>query len=625
MNFISESTIKEVTAKANILSVVGEYVRLDKRGGKHWGLCPFHNEKTPSFSVDSEKNMYYCFGCHAGGGIITFVMEMEKVSYPEAIESIAKQSGIEIIYENQSGQKDDAHTNARKKNQEEIEELYRRVAGSFHHILMEKPEGQKALRYILNRGIEKNMIEKFGLGYAPKDRNWLFQFLTKKSYSSDFLKVSGLFSKNYPEISFYSDRLMFPIANKEGKTVAFGGRLLDGEGPKYINSSESDIYKKRETLFAIHLALPEIRKTKEVYIAEGYLDVIALHQAGITNAVAPLGTAFTDEQAKLLRRWAEKVYLIFDNDEAGQNAAVKAILTCRNNALSCFVVNLRGHNENKDEFKDPADTQVPADTKNLTLLKDPADILQQNGPESLQKSVKYFIVDFEYLLNRSKSLYNIASSDGKAEAAAFLFPFLETIESEIARDEAIKTIADTFGIERSAVKNDFGSRNMPKRTIVKSDPANSSEKAAAPIRINEELYLLIAVFINNDLYQKFRSILSIEEVEDPRAKEMFIALEEWYRNDSMGFDDLLARIEDELLKRFILEKSASGAFQMSPEKIISDGVKRIKRKNLERRSNAIVLSLRSAKNEGSETRIEDLMAEKVHIDAELLRLKDMNE
>jgi DNA primase len=621
MSFISESSIKEVTAKADIISVVGEYVRLEKRGGNYWGLCPFHNEKTPSFSVNPERNMYYCFGCHEGGGAINFLMEMEKLSYPEAIESLAKQSGIELIYENQGNPKDDANANARKKQQEDLEELYRRVAGSFHHILMEKQEGQFALRYILSRGIEKNMIEKFALGYAPKEKNWLFHFLTKKAYSADFLKTSGLFSKNYPEISFYSNRLMFPIANKEGKTVAFGGRLLEGEGPKYINSSESDIYKKRETLFAIHFAIPEIRKTKEVYIAEGYLDVIALHQAGITNSVAPLGTAFTDEQAKLLRRWAEKVYLIFDNDEAGQNAAVKAILTCRNNALSCFIVNLRGNDENITKAKDSADTQVPADTNNSGRLKDPADILQQNGSESLQKSVKCFITDFIYLLNRSKSLFNIASSDGKAEAAAFLFTFLETIESEVARDDAIKTIADTFGIENTAVKNDFINRNMPKRTSIKHDVSNDS----GSIRINEEMYLLIAVFINNDLYKKFRSILSMEEVEDERAKELFIALEEWYRNDSMGFDDLLSRIEDEGLKRLILEKSASGAFSLNADQIISDGVKRIKIKNLERRSSSIVMSLRSIKSEGSAINVEDLMAEKIHIDAELIRLKEMNE
>ncbi len=607
MGFISESTIKEVTAKADILNIVGEYVRLEKRGGNYWGLCPFHNEKTPSFSVNPEKNMYYCFGCHQGGGAVNFIMEMEKISYPEAVESIAKRSGIEIIYENQNAPRDDA----RKRNQEDLEELYRRTAGSFHHILMESPEGQKALRYIVSRGIEKEMIEKFNLGYAPRDRNWLFHFLTKKGYSEDFLKTSGLFSKNNPRISFYTDRLMFPIANKEGKTVAFGGRLLDGDGPKYINSAESDIYKKRETLFAIHLAIPEIRKTKEVYIAEGYLDVIALHQAGITNAAAPLGTAFTDEQARLLRRWAEKVYLIFDNDEAGLNAAVKAILTCRNNALSCFVVNLRGNPENLSESAAAA-----------SKAKDPADILKQDGPEALQKSVKYITTDFEYLLNRSRSLFDLASSDGKAEAAAFLFPFLETIDSEIARDAAIETIADRFLIERSAVKYDFGNRNMPKRTSAKETASNSS----GPIRINEELYLLIAVFIHNDFYKKFRSTLSIEEVEDPRAKEIFIALEEWYRNDSMGFDDLLARIENEELKRFILEKSASGVFSVNPAQIISDGIKRMKVRRLERRSKEIDILLRSAKNDVSGNDVENgLMTEKIHINDELLRLKEMNE
>ncbi|MDR1374127.1 MAG: DNA primase, partial [Treponema sp.] len=295
MPYIAESTIQELNDKLDAVTVVGEYVRLEKRGGRYWGLCPFHNEKTPSFTVDPDRKAYYCFGCGQGGGIINFVMEMDKLSFPEAVETLAKGLGIEVIHENiGTGEKNGGKT----LRLEELTELYRRVAVSFHHFLMQKEEGRGALKYVLSRGIEGELLERFRLGYAPQDRSWLFRFLKAKGYSEEFLGSSGLFSKNYPRQAFFANRLVFPIADRQGRTVAFGGRFLEEEtappgrsqGPKYLNSAESELYKKRETLFAIDLALPEIRKTKEVYLAEGEMDGIALHQAGVSNAVAPLGT-----------------------------------------------------------------------------------------------------------------------------------------------------------------------------------------------------------------------------------------------------------------------------------------------------------------------------------------------
>jgi DNA primase len=344
MPLISKSTIQEVTDRMDAVAVVSDYVQLEKRGGRWWGLCPFHQEKTGSFTVDPDRKGYYCFGCHKGGTVLSFVMEMDKLSFPEAMELLAKRSGVEIVYEAGGGPGDDRNEE-RNKRKEELFELYRRVAGTFHYFLTENPEGEAAKQYIISRGLTKDMMDRFRLGYSPADRRWLFGFLSQKGYSPEFLTASGLFSSRYPGITLFSGRLMFPISDRRDRVVAFGGRILeetirsDGRpAPKYINSPETELYKKGETLFAVDLALPEIRKTATVHIVEGYMDVIALHQAGITNAVAPLGTAFTDDQARLLRRWADKLILVFDSDKAGQEAVRKGILTGRRNGFSCFVV-----------------------------------------------------------------------------------------------------------------------------------------------------------------------------------------------------------------------------------------------------------------------------------------------
>lgn len=605
MSLISDETIQEIQRRADAVTIIGEYVRLEKRGGRYWGLCPFHNEKTPSFSVDPDKNFFYCFGCHKGGGIISFVMEQEKLSYPETLELLAKKLNIPVKYE--SGPQTAEETN-RTKQIEDLTELYRRVAVSFHHILTATEIGKKAFVYVHERGISDEMIRKFRLGYAPADRQWLFRFLLKKGYSEEFLGKSGLFSRQHTQSSFFADRLMFPISDRKGRTVAFGGRILQGDGPKYLNSAESDLYKKRETLYAIELALPHIRQTEEVHLCEGYMDVIALHQAGIETAVAPLGTAFTDEQARLLRQWAKTAYLVFDNDSAGQAATIKGILTCRRNGLTCRIVTMEKTGEKG------------------TIFKDPADILKEDGPEALQKYVKCFINDFDYLVGRARALFDITHTEGLAQAVAFFFPYLETLDSEVSRDGCMNSIADSFGIDRTAILRDYAqfSRNsaaVNQRSIEKGIPQK------APIRMNDELFLLLTIIANRNLYPRLRTSLSIEEVEDPRAKELFIALEECYRNDIQDIDGLLTQIQDDELRHFVLEKASSEAFSQNPEQLVSDGIKRIREKRLERRRAEIILKLRSARTGGlqSEQQVEELLSEKVHIDAELRRLKEDQE
>jgi DNA primase len=648
MAFISRNTIDELNNRINAVAIVGEYVRLEQRGGRWWGLCPFHNEKTPSFTVNPELKSYYCFGCSKGGSVLSFVMEMDKLSFPEAVEQLANKLGVEIIYDSSSnGVQTNANNEEIIQRKEALFELYRRMSGTFHHFLMKNDEAEAVKRYIIARGLNELMIDQFQLGYAPADRQWMHKFLLQKGYSQEFLARSGLFSARHPGMALFSGRLMFPIADRQGRVVAFGGRLLENEAesqqdykaPKYINSPELEIYKKGETLFAINLALAEIRKTKTVYLAEGYMDVIALHQAGISNAVAPLGTAFTDEQAKLLRRWAEKAILVFDSDEAGQRAAVKGILTCRKNGLSFGIVvpqspetpNVPINNDTPP--RDMADI-LRSNGQEATAPKDPADILKVYGEKALQKNMKCYINDFDFLLNRAKSLYDIRDSGGKSLAIASLFPYLQTLESEVSRNACIETAAIAIGTSSTAILNDFrqSGSGMERFKSQKEENLNRSSNAENRlVSMNDELFLLMTVAVNDmsgsskPFFPEFRNKMNIRNIEDPNAKELYIALEECFINDEIGLDYLLARITSQALKKFCLEKGVSKEFTLNSQQVLADGIKKAERKKLERQLEEIVINLKTIKaNTGNGKEAEALLAEKMHIDERLRMLCGTN-
>jgi DNA primase len=617
MSLIAKSTIQEVNNRLDAVSLVQEYVRLEKKGGRWWGRCPFHSggqEKTPSFKVDPDLKMYHCFGCSKGGSVIDFVMEMEKISFPEAIKNLARKMGIEIILEDGNAESEQGAS-----QKEELFELYRRTNVTFQHFLREKAEGQAAFRYIIDRGISEEMIEKFKLGFSPPQRDFLHKFLKQKGYSDEFLEKSGLFSSNYKNITLFSGRLMFPITDRQGRISAFGGRALPGvlqsdgkEPPKYINSPETEIYKKGQTLYAIDLALPLIRQTKTAYLAEGYMDVIALHQAGITNAVAPLGTAFTDEQAAFLHRWADKAVLVFDSDEAGEKAAYKAIMTCRKNGLSCALTQPETALKNEG-FQD-------------VQFKDPADILQKFGPQILNKIMNYTINDFEYLISRGRSLF--ASAGEKTGAAAFLFPYLDSLDSEVQRDDCIAQIADALRIERSAVQKDYFERKTD-RNKRSAEGKQESVLKDAPVRRNDELIMLTAAAVNMELYPLLRAAVEIKDIDDPWAKELFITLEECFSHDENGIDFLLARIGHEPLKKFIAASATSGEFKKScdgnstdPQRIMEDGINRIKIKKLRKRLTEIGAQMREIERASDEgAGLDDLLAEKKFIDSQMRKLE----
>ncbi|MCL2809346.1 MAG: DNA primase [Treponema sp.] len=624
MALISKTTINEVNTRMDAVSIVGDYLRLEKKSGRWWGRCPFHGggqEKTPSFKVDPDSKMFYCFGCNKGGNIINFVMEMDKLTYPEAIKSLANKIGIEIIYEEGEIEKE------QDTIKEDLYELYRRLTITFQHFLNDKSnDSGAALKYIQDRGISEEMIECFKLGYAPGDRDFLLKFLKQKGYSQDFLGRTGLFSAKYKTMPLFSGRLMFPITDRQGKIVAFGGRALPGnlqsdgaEPPKYINSPETEIYKKGQTLFAIDLAKPAMRQSKSVYVAEGYIDVIAMHQAGIINSVAPLGTAFTDEQASWLRRWVEEVNLIFDNDEAGQKAAYKAIITCRKNGLSCRLINTR------------EGLKSEINSREYEKIKDPADILHEFGSQILKKVLKFTINDFEYLISRGKSQFIETSGDVNG-AAEFMFPFLEALDSEVDRSDSITRIADIFRIERAAVqkdyfewkRKDFRDARVASDTRIANDAGGKLDNVQPKLQIrrNAELSLLTFVAVNMELYPEFRAALEIKEIDDRAAKELFVVLEECYKHDENTIDLLLLRIKDDNLRNFVAEHGTSREFKVNPKRFMEDGIKTIKKKRFEKRLVEINAQMRESERTSENIEnIDELLAEKLLIDSRIRKLE----
>ena len=588
---ISSSTIDEVNDRTDLVSLIGEYTRLERRGTDWWGCCPFHNEKTPSFHVVPSRKMYHCFGCGQGGSAINFVMEIEKLGFMDAVVQLAKRAGVEVIYEGNNV----VEENPLEKKKDEIFDLYSRTSGTYHYFLTETDMGKFAYDYLVSRGVTKEIINKFQLGYSPADRTWLKKFLLSKNYSNEFLNESGLFSKKYPDISFFSDRLMFPIFNRKNQVVAFGGRLLHGEGPKYLNSGEMIQYKKGETLYAFNFAKESIRKEKSVIFCEGYMDVIAYHQAGITNAVAPLGTALTEDQVKIISSFVDTVYLSFDSDEAGQNATFKAILLCRKMDLPVKIIKLEGG-------------------------KDPSEILNKFGVNSLTKAINDAIIDSDFLLSVLATRYNIGTPDGRTQASLVFFSYVDSLNSDIQKDTCLEKLCQAYNLKPEAVKADFNNRDKA-RSKLRTTSTNNNEKAKLPEKIvlNAETRAMLAVIANVDYFSMMRSSLSVDDFEDVLARDMFIALEECYREGSMSYDNFLSKCTDERVQLIVSQSVTSGEFAINSEKTVEDCIWLIRKNSLERRRDRLLNQIRQCQGNTLEEqqKLNLLLNEKMSIDLEL--------
>ena len=591
--FISQETIDAIHNTSDMLSIIGEYTALKARGSNdYWGCCPFHGEKTPSFHIDTEKKFYHCFSCHASGDVIKFVMEMEKLSYVQAIELLAKRSGIPIKYKDGGAPAD----YIRDDTAEKMIELYERTASMFHYFLMETPQGKKALDYIKNRGLTDETIKKFKLGYSPADRKWLKKFLLSKNFSQDFLNKSGLFSQKYPDFSFFSDRLMFPIFNRKGQVVAFGGRVIppaDESQRKYLNSGDLPQFKKRETLFGFSFAKNSIREKKSIIFCEGNMDVIAYHQCGLDYAVATLGTALTPEHIKMISGFVSggTVYLSFDSDGAGQEATWKAIKLCREHNLTVKVILLKGG-------------------------KDPAEIMLKFGKENLTSQVNNAILDSDYLLNKVGKKYPVDTPEGKTKAALEFFAYIDALQSDIQKESCLDQLSQAFNLNPEAVKRDFKNRNQAQEriTIRQNDNQNKPQ-----INLDAELRGLIAVTADLDQFKTLRSSLNEADFKNPDAQRLFRIYEDCYQKGALSIPNIIESCSGTGLEQFITDAISYNVYQKENCGIyIQDTIKFIKKNKIDEQREALVKRIRDfvIVTDDDKIQMNNLLTQKMELDKE---------
>ena len=413
--------LDELAARNPIEEVVGQYVSLKRSGANLFGLCPFHGEKTASFSVAPDKGIYYCFGCHKGGNAVNFMMEIEGLSYPDAVRNLAKRVGLEVP--------DDEQYQSKYRHQERLWALHKEAA-RFFHAKLNAPEGAAALQYALGRGMPKSTIINFGIGYAPDTWSSLTDHLRKKGYTDQELRDSGLVTvskKNGNLFDRFRDRLMFPIIDVRGNVIGFGGRIMkkDDNAAKYLNSPETLIFNKRKNLFGLNVA----KKTKHPYmiLVEGYMDAIALHQYGFDCAVASLGTSLTEEHAVLLSRYTENVVLIYDGDEAGQRAAQRAIPMLEKAGLSVKVLQLKD-------------------------AKDPDEYLKKFGADKFQLLLNDSSNRVEYQLNAIRKKYDLGLDDQRVKFIDEAAEFISTLANAVQREIYGRRVAETAGISFEALK-----------------------------------------------------------------------------------------------------------------------------------------------------------------------------
>ena len=411
----SEDLIEEIRMRNDIVDVISGYVKLQRKGSSYFGLCPFHNEKSPSFSVSPSKQMYYCFGCGAGGNVFTFLMEYENLTFVEALRMLADRAGVElpqIEYSKEAKAQADLKATLLEVNKE---------AAKYYYYQLRRESGRQGMDYLKGRELSDETINKFGLGYSDKFSNDLYRYLKNKNYSDEILRQSGLFNVDERKGMYdkFWNRVIFPIMDVNNRVIGFGGRVMGDAKPKYLNSPETKIFDKSRNLYGLNMARSS--RKKNLIICEGYMDVMSMHQAGFNNAVASLGTALTSQQASLLKRYTDEVLIIYDSDEAGVKAALRAIPMLKTAGLSTKVINLKPY-------------------------KDPDEFIKNMGKEAFQERLDHGMNSFLFELHAMEQQYEMKDPQGKTDFFKETAQKLLRFEDEIERNNYIQAVADTYRI-----------------------------------------------------------------------------------------------------------------------------------------------------------------------------------
>ncbi|MDD6037446.1 MAG: DNA primase [bacterium] len=558
MPFYPDDLIEEVRSRTDIVDVISQYVRLQKRGSNYVGLCPFHNEKTGSFSVSPSKQMYYCFGCGAGGNVMSFLMNYENASFPEVVEELAERAGVQLP-------KREATPEERKRSDRKSKLLeIQKEAAKYFYALLRNPRGKFAYDYFRGRKLSDETMRKFGLGYSDKYQDDLYKYLKSKGYEDELLKDSGLVfidEKKGGSDKFWN-RAMFPIMDVRGKVIGFGGRVM-GEGePKYLNSPETPIFDKSRNLYALNIA----RSTKkpQMLLCEGYMDVIALHQAGFDNAVASLGTAFTPGHANLLKRYTKEIYLTFDSDGAGVKAALRAIPILKEAGLTCKVIHMEPY-------------------------KDPDEFIKALGAEEYQKRIDHAENSFFFEIRILQKNYDMDDPESKTafqnEVARKLLGFSEGLE----RENYIVATAERFHISIELLRklvNQMGMKgDGPETKSEQGLKSGTNHKNKRPSgRIQAQQLLLTWLVDKPQLYQKISARVRPEDFSEELYQKVAALLYEQCENGNANPAQIISLFEDENEQREVAAlfhaRIPSFDYERDIDKALEDVIGRITRDSL---------------------------------------------
>lgn len=560
MPYYSDDIIEEVRSRNDIVDVISQYVRLSKKGSTYFGLCPFHNEKTGSFSVSPNKQMYYCFGCGAGGNVFTFLMEYENFTFGEAMEALADRAGVELPkQEYTSAQRQEADKRAR------LLEINKEAAKYFY-MLLRGERGARALSYFRKRELSDETMQKFGLGYSDQYSDDLYRYLRKKGYEDDILKESGLVSIDERRGGYdkFWNRAMFPIMDVHNKVIGFGGRVMGDGEPKYLNSPETKIFDKSRNLYGLNFA--RTSRAKYMLICEGYVDVIAMHQAGFTNAVASLGTAFTSQHAMLLKRYTDQVVLTYDSDGAGVKAALRAIPILKEVGMSIKVLNMKPY-------------------------KDPDEFIKNLGKEEFQKRIDNAVGSFMFEISVIRSQYNMQDPESKTGFYNAIAKKLLEFPEKLERDNYTEAVAREYMIPETDLKNLVNSMGGLIGVTTREreyDKERTRQKKEKEDGIRKSQRLLLTWLIERpQLFEKIRGIITPEDFDDELYREAAsMVFDEYEKTGSVNPAQILNHfIEGEEQYREVaalFHASLSESLNNEEQRrALSETVKKIKKHSLE--------------------------------------------
>ncbi len=560
----SDEIIEEVKQSNDIVEVVSQYIHLKRSGRNFFGLCPFHNEKSPSFSVSPDKQIYHCFGCGVGGNVIGFISRIEGLGFKEAIETLAERANIVLP----------TNVNNTDSKKEELKAKVYKVntfAAEYYHKKLYEPSSKAAQQYIKQRKLNNEILENFKIGFSG-NFDELYQALKKEGFKEEEILESGLVNKNDKGmyIDRYRNRLMIPILDERNRVIAFGGRVLDDSKPKYINSPENIVYSKGRHLFGLNVA--KKGDTKKLLIVEGYMDVISLHQRGITNVVAALGTALTTQQGWLLRKNTEQVILGFDSDGAGQTAIMRAMEVMQNMGCDIRVLQMEG-------------------------AKDPDEFIIKYGSARFQKLIDNAISLIEFKVKVLKQDLNLENASDKIKFLNEIANILSKIDNTMEKEIYIEKIAKGYNISKEAIyaqvnKLEYANKKTS-NALEKSRPVLRKKEDKANAEISEETKkrenTIISILINNpESYNIIKQNIKIEDFKDETNINILKSIYSELEKENPNLNIVLDHIEDEKIQNHLTEIMAEDYGITDNEKAIQDILKKYEREKLEKRRDEIL-------------------------------------